>query len=111
VEGRGNYEESWDPDVAEFMAIQGLVEDGHESGADAGGIHDSSDDDWKPVNYGKGKHYQKEKKKYHQKEKKRRAKKDAVATDTVRVNEGGMISNVVTLSSYFGHWHERADFL
>lgn len=83
AEGRGNYEESWDPDVAEFMAIQGLVEDGHESGADAGGIHDSSDDDWKPVNYGKGKHYQKEKKKYHQKEKKRRAKKDAVATDTI----------------------------
>ena len=60
---------------------------------DAGARNDSSDDDdWKPVNYGKGKLYQRERKRSHRKEMRRKSR--MVAEE--RVGEGSSEADAVT---------------
>ena len=81
AEGRGDYEETDAAWVSKVRVenVCNLIEP-VEVVEDAGARNDSSeDDDWKPVNYGRGKLFKREKKKYHRKElkkKERRAMRD-----------------------------------
>jgi len=79
AEGRANYEDSWDAGVADMIqgnavAIYEAAEVSPDEGAKAGS---SEDDEWKPVNYGKGKLYSRQRKKTIKKEMRRLERRSA----------------------------------